>query len=745
MADFAPELRDRDPQDYMKSSRGWDDNTAEVAIKGASDIFRLGVKVTDDAYKRDITEEARIAVDKDRDLAIAELHSLSRPTSQGGTPIPEEITRDAQKLAIMKQAVKQGAYMESNYVGSLDATARKLRTRYPGYRDHIDDTMKQLTGMDPANALVRELRQDAQAILGAKDPTETKRLEILKAMKNPPVGAENMSYEKLLPYYLQTKREDYALEHKQAVIATQTAADKYDTKVIGEDAATSWGKHAQTITSKAHPLVGATLAQLEEMTARFNTDDPNAIRDPKKIAEGMQLLNRATVELEGQFNSFMRQPRKHLADKSYAMVLGDEKLKEIKANQVDTIVGLYRTALVDGSSAHFKHAAQLNEVSRDTELQRLMGDPVLRTAYGLSKAFGPAGLDIIMSKDAKVLNAYQQSIKGYMLTTMSDPKMPQTSLTEEVQKTLTKDSSVGPEVIQSTIDKGMKLMASPDAVDAPRKAKLIDSFYGPRNEAFIGMVNGDPKFGGKATDPQRTFSMMANPEMAKAVHKFSQESGDPSHWEKYQNWVIKQTYAMNLTNINTVAVSMRNAPALDIKFNPQTFKFVYQDKELPPIPPSQSAGLAALRVAANAYDRSGTAGIKAAIDRVNASFEPIRDIVTLRKEEDPAAFALAVMRQLALQTESKYGSETASQGLVTALGRVLYDRSPKLKENITPGPYKAPQSQGPTGEAYDMTPVALSEGWKRLQELGNWVGSKLPTRESVDKARNEANRRGELR
>lgn len=740
MADFAPELRDRDPQDYMKASRGWDDDTAQAAIKGAADIFRLGVTVTDDNYKREIKEEARIAVDKERDLAIAELHSLSRPAIQGGRPIPDEIKRDADKLAVMKQAVNQGAYMESNYVGALDATARKLRSRYPGYRDHIDETMKQLTGMDPANALVRELRQDAQAVLNVKDNTEAKRLEILKSMKNPPVGAEGMTYQQLLPHYLQTKREDYALEHKQAVIATQTAADKYDGKIIAEDAATSWGKVVDGLTKRAHPLVGATLGQLEDMTNRFNTGDPNAIRDPKELGTAMQLLNKAAVELEGQFQSFMTTPRQHLKGKSYSMVLGDEKVKEIKANQVDNIIGLYRTAFTDGSVGIFKHAAQINEIMKDTEMQRALGDPVLRSAHGLSKAFGPAAIDIIMSKDPRVLNSFQQSMKQHMLTSMGKAEKPVTSLQEEVEKAKAKGEEVTPALIQSTIEKSTKLIAGEGALPTADRAKLIDSLYGARNETFLGTVNGDPKYGAKPSDPQRVFNMMANTEMAKAISKFSKDSGDPSHWEKYQRWVIKQTYALNTASINTVATSMRNAPAVNITFNPQSFQFQVTDREVPvpPYSPTESPAIAALRAGADLYDRSGTQGIKDAVARVNASFVPLRDIVSIREEKDPSAFAMGVITQMALLAESKYGKETTSQSLITTLGKVLYDKNPNLREKITPGPYKKSETSGPTGEPYDMTPVAFEQGWERIKGIGRWLGGKLPSREETDRQRNRA-------
>src|SRR5258707_2375647 len=43
---------------------------------------------------------------------------------------------------------------------NLNSLAKQLRAQYPGYKDYIDEQIKAVSGVDPANAVMRNLLED---------------------------------------------------------------------------------------------------------------------------------------------------------------------------------------------------------------------------------------------------------------------------------------------------------------------------------------------------------------------------------------------------------------------------------------------------------------------------------------------------------------------------------------------------------------------------------------------------------
>jgi hypothetical protein len=46
------------------------------------------------------------------------------------------------------------------YTGALNSLAKQLRSQYPGYRDYIDEQIQSVSGMNPANAFMKNLLED---------------------------------------------------------------------------------------------------------------------------------------------------------------------------------------------------------------------------------------------------------------------------------------------------------------------------------------------------------------------------------------------------------------------------------------------------------------------------------------------------------------------------------------------------------------------------------------------------------
>lgn len=737
MADFAPQVPLKEPQEYLRLSQGWSDRSGAALFQGLGDVMKLGVTAVDERNKREIKDELRTRVDETQDRSIAELHSLTRDP----TKVPPEILRSADKLRKYKEAVNQGSFRESNYWGALDATARQLRAKYPGYRDHIDQTMKEFTGSDPANAVIRELRQDAAAAMKTDDLTK-RRLSLLedynKKFGGLPPNWQNMGYEQIMELWSGEQRKAFALDQRKSQLTLAEQQGKFDRSTAAELASGEWGTIFNRARQGSESVFAQSVRDIEKIrdsvTARggFN---PTA----EETKQYVERIDAATRDLTTQFQNFLTEPRAHLGNKSYAMVLNKQQIEELKANQLDLIVTDMKQATFDKDLGFAKRASLLAETYSDTEKVRLLGFDIMRKLAASRQILGDVGNSVMLQ--GKTLGEVQEILRQNAVTSMGDVNNP-TSLQKQVQ--LIKDKGEAkPEVVQEVIASNVRMITNKEISPSVRGA-MIDSMYGEGNETFLGMVNRDPKLGGSRSSPQRVFQMMANSRTAEAVWNLSQETKDPTHWNKYERWVTSQVYALNTLDFNTVARAQGNAPGMDIRFDPQTMSFSVTETDQPFIP-SQTPGMAALRGLANAYEGSRVSSIQTAVLRLNESMAPLRDIAE-KKGVDRTTYALAVLQGIGVRAESRDGRESVAQSLLTTLSNYLYHRPEvkKPKGYVQPGPEaelfpnatrfltKPTGDTRTTGEILRQSPIARGLSW-----LDETIRSTLPTRSGIDRARNQ--------
>lgn len=736
MADFAPELRNQEPNEYLRLSQGWRDNSVGTLISGLGDMLKLTVGALDERNKKNITDEATAAVDVTRDRSIIELHDITR------NPPPKEISMDVRRLQAHKLAAEAGSARESNYWGALDATTRKLRARYPGYREHIDAEMKRLTGQDPANALVRELRSDWEAMnrKSTEDP-DKRRLNLLEAFTKEfgglPPGWQSMPYERVMEMYSNESRKKYALEQRRSQLGVATQQRTYDREEAGDTASADWGAVLQkeirgTGTVYANNL--KTMNEIERAVTARGGFAPTA----EETKQYTQAAGNAASSLTRGFDVWANTPRDFLGGRTYASTIGREKLAEIKANQLDQIVGDIQSSITNKDFGFAKRATLLADIYSDSEKARLLGNDTLRRIGAMRQIVGEAGTAVLMQ--GSVLNEVQQAMKMDAVTAMADESNP-TSLSRAMIKINDKGQAkpaLAREIIKGSVD-----TLTNDGVPLSAKRTLIDSLYGPGNETFLGLVNKNPRLGGTPEAPQKVFQMMANPNMAKTVWKLSQDSGDPTMWSKYERWVTSQMFALNTLDINTVARAQRDAPGVNIRWEPNTMTF-HVDEVSTVTPPSGSVGMAILRQGANAYEASRVSGLREAVGKLNASLAPLRDVAELRGE-NKTAYTLSALTQLGLRAESLDGRESVAQSLLTRLNKVLYDNlEPRLRkalqENISTQRVSNPTD---TRTPIDLTPVDtermgrdISQGpaGRAIRWLGETFGT-LPSREQMQRDR----------
>jgi len=58
------------------------------------------------------------------------------------------------------QVQNLGKVNDTQYTMQVNSLLKQLRTQYPGFKDYIDTEMKSYSGIDPANAVMKNLLED---------------------------------------------------------------------------------------------------------------------------------------------------------------------------------------------------------------------------------------------------------------------------------------------------------------------------------------------------------------------------------------------------------------------------------------------------------------------------------------------------------------------------------------------------------------------------------------------------------
>lgn len=227
MVTFAPQVAPTNDPNYMNYSKPISDIQADKSSgllltalgEGIEGIAKVGDSIT----KSVINDEVTQGVDKQRDaftstlVAYADAQSgagvIPSPQSQAeaGVKAPMTLAGGEENVpsgvkAGVERAQSIGAAMSQNsgksndtlYTGALTALTKDLRNRYPGYRDYIDEKISQVSGINPANAYMRNLLEDIN-----RNATGGKA-EVDKAIA---LGRQYLGYDPQMPSYIEAVRQ----------------------------------------------------------------------------------------------------------------------------------------------------------------------------------------------------------------------------------------------------------------------------------------------------------------------------------------------------------------------------------------------------------------------------------------------------------------------------------------------------------------------------------------------------------
>lgn len=641
MADFAPELPNKEPNEYLKYSSGYRDEGIGELFKGLGDAVSSVVKFKDEGYKRLIKDDLRASVDDIQNATIDELQAATgNPNPRLRTDrTPDEIQRFNLRMQRMQAGVRAGNIKDSSYYGMLDATARQLRARFPGYRDYIDGTMQEFTGTIPANALIRSLRSEAEQMQRGKGDTEAQKIAALVewGSKKGIMGGYDMSklsYPGLLNHINREMAPEHYLGRKKAEIDYARQSQTYKTEQGEEYASIDFGlKFKKLVESTSGPgTTGAMsmddiLAKKNEISLRLEKDKRPATAE--EIAQLQGAVTRKVQEIDTWFNSYMNSPDETLGNKAPGAALSKAKIDQIRGLK-DGVVELLKKSVYDKDLGAIAQAKGMLEITTDERARLVLSDPDIARWSTLNKVLGSdvAGT-LLLRGGSSTLPALNRAVTDLSILDMVE-KSNSTSLGSQLTKIRTqgfKDVDTAKALIDKTIEAIKHKAISPEAVKG-----LISSVYGPNNRTFLNMVSTKSDIMAK----HKIFQQFTSPEMTARVKEISTQLGDPSVWGLYKSWTLDQTESLNMLDINTIAEAQQYRRYLDVRYDPDTMSFTLQPKAPDGRPDSLTNRI---------LEPLRTSGVQGAIDRLNVSLQPVRDLAKADKK-DPNAVASELMERL---------------------------------------------------------------------------------------------------
>lgn len=302
--------------------------------------------------------------------------------------LPKDLANSSDVLASLQTAYDQGKISDVYYTGTLAKLQKNLRSQYPQYEDYIDNTLKSITGINPANAYRESIMQQFAQDQNSRQDSEKFWQQYVKEnekyfpadyMTNP----DKYDRAKVREYVANQKQLDYSLESDNLRIDNLSKNNKLTDEMATESAVTALNQTVQTRMSNLSMTMGLGDGDLMKKIADMNTNGYTEEESTQLISGLGQLKATMSLELDKQLNTPLN-PDDPLS-KSYAAILGDPDLvKKLKDQAMAPILAIEEFALNKdwGMVAYY---TRLNSLQQSKDVSTILNThPELRAANALA-------------------------------------------------------------------------------------------------------------------------------------------------------------------------------------------------------------------------------------------------------------------------------------------------------------------------------------------------------------------------
>jgi len=576
-------LADVKPENYLGWSKAIEqpkpDQSKEALFKGIAEVGGEALKTGKFLVETQSTNEMEKAFDPVQAEHIANLQkteeaikasAVANPANPMGVgmgegvgtslldtpkPIPSSIANLTPTMQKLESAKANGKLSETAYDMKLYTLLQDFRSKYPGFREHIDKEAHRITGKDIANDTIRNLVSDINSyVQNANAQKQHERNWIISHQGDFKDGPG------MLAAY-DSGSVPFVRVLQGANERIKTEADLKERRMVMEDAKLTDESRARLATKASDDYLGRRAAEhIDNIIIHTGAGTDERMTEVMgRVAKGqLPELSSAQWEAEGQKiiaakNNYLAEMRAEglKVDKngdSIAKLMGRDKFE---ASLKEASLGFDSLYDAIKSKDHGMVATSANfiKAGESDVLKNVMTDPKIGPKVAL--------LQVFQKIDPKLANTFVQSILGskdyseaektaliaqtaQILTPNTTPKPPgtrgsgaATSINGAMNDA--KINEVGNKYYRFLAELPLKIAEGGTTIEARRE--LANKTFSPANRGMINNVQEDT-----VTKPGKyyIYSQYGSEKMVSEMQKLG-----GNYWTNYKNW-MEETFSQDL-------------------------------------------------------------------------------------------------------------------------------------------------------------------------------------------------------
>lgn len=575
MANFAPQVGQTQDPNYWYWSRPiqpFEGNKAGLYQWEAAGAGVKGLEAADKLMQQHTERETKDTIDIQRSNMTDQLEaglglkdgqpsSFSNETNTGGGVInpqqlPPELRNVQSKVQTIQNAKQLRADLNTYYDAQLRNTLKDLRSKYPGYRDYIDQAAHQALSYNiPANTYLRSLIQYADAMKGNSQKSfDETRKAVFDHLK-----AGNPEAQGILRDLDANPNDPQAVDRANTQLNKWNAVD-YQLKTLeNKRKLTDLGTKDSHDIAEQQSSLGLASLQAKHFNSAFQGFGINSASDidawlirqaasgqppdPKTVqALGMQLNASKQAFHTAAMEMFTRIPpgsTRSMMDDMGGRSAVEEKIKAYE-DRWDTTAKL----ITDGNFGMAGVAKRLSdEIIEGTKLGYLTDADVGGFFRNLSaiRQLSPTDADNVF-REVLATPGMSDRIKNFVTKQMSDLMAQPDVAKNGIVRTATdavkamKDRGITLPTAYNELMRGLESVFDPSVQDKELQKNIARSIFDPKADSLLRQFKTDQVIDGVTYPGYNTLYSRLGSQQRISVLK---GLGDPQIWNNYVSWMGK--------------------------------------------------------------------------------------------------------------------------------------------------------------------------------------------------------------
>lgn len=630
MAVFNPQIPDTNDPNWL----GWSkpvaqpagDKSTATALASIGEIGGEAIKFADTAIKSVLEDQvytsakdiqSRYTADlKNADDQIRLAQAGTKTPAPAGSPLniltadvpggpqmPVDIKNLPVTIDGLGNARANGKLSETDYAGRVDTMLKDYRSRYPGYKEFIDNVGEKATGINAANKQIQSILGDINSYVTNVNAVRNRTIAYLSnhdvlGMPEGPATLQRYMRGEINEEQAYMAVAPGLQQERQFKINKMSVEDYKGNNEVREDMA------AKVVSGRAADLVSRNIdsivlqgaggpEKLADFLEKYKPGSGNTIPDDQWITLGQVLkFNRAKVanQIRDELNVPGKVTDNNPRGLSVAQIGGDAKTNAVVAEKLkwyDDMIdrvdnknlgGMFLTANMikaqaEGTAAKIMKEFPLMAVVKAAET---IGGPQFVPMFwqgALEAGLSPPERNAMVALASKLgaqpnlqLGNTQQYNDMFFRPT---PTGKIYTLSQALEDVKPDPHDPAPTVVASkNLNKAItelpsRVLLNPDLAEG-LKVNFAKAAFDPSNEGYIGKIRG-------TESKHSVFMDMSSPKITQEVWKLGQK--DPNVWKMYKDWVgnegLNQLINPELRSLNNI----QSNPDIKITWDNENHQF----------------------------------------------------------------------------------------------------------------------------------------------------------------------------